>query len=117
MSEIRITDATEDQDPRLELWTVTDNQNGSGGLVVECKTMYKLRIKKKVETEVLRHFDFDDRDFSKLFGLRKSEVERPILVVFCERLLRTLSLFMPTLNMQNKDNHDDSDKEEEVYIR
>lgn len=80
--------------------------------------MYKVKLRKNHETELIKSCHYQYKQFSKLFGVKKSHLERPLLAVFCSKLLQTFVLFMPTMGIKKKiKNEEDSDYEEEVYIK
>lgn len=77
--------------------------------------MYKLPMKKHVHEEITRTYKCDYSEFNQLFGIKKHELEWSHLVMFCDKYLKTLHLFMPTMSI-NMGDKEDSDYEEEVHI-
>jgi len=83
--------------------------------MIRCQTLYKLRIKKHHEEEVVRTYKCSYSEFNSLFGIKKHELDRSLLIIFCYKYLGLLSLFMPTMKY-NRGDEEDSDYEEEVSI-
>lgn len=74
-----------------------------------------MRIKKHVHEEIVRTYKCQYSEFNSLFGIKKHELDRSLLMIFCYKYLSTLFLFMPTMHC-NKGDEEDSDYEEEVRI-
>jgi hypothetical protein len=83
--------------------------------MIRCQTLYKLRIKKHHEEEVVRTYKCSYSEFNSLFGIKKHELDRSLLTIFCYKYLGLLCLFMPTMKY-NRGDEEDSDYEEEVSI-
>lgn len=69
--QIRVSDASEDSEPKVELWTLIDSPKYER-FQITCKTMYKLPIKKRLNTEITRTFNCPYKEFNQLFGIKKT---------------------------------------------
>jgi len=86
VSELRISEASETDDPKLELWSLFDKQR-SGKLRVICKTLYEIQRNKSVKERVLRINEVDYTEFNTLFGIKKHELDRAQLIMFGSKYL------------------------------
>ena len=81
------------------------------------KTLYEVRLKKRVKEPVERQMTIDYDQLWITFGVqyRKDEIDRTQLIMLASLYLQTLFLHMPTMEL-NKGDAEDSDFEEEVNI-
>jgi hypothetical protein len=95
---------------KIELWALFDSQR-HGYLRVICRTLYDLRVKKRICEPVYRKHEVSYQEFNNVFGIKKHELDRSQLLMFSAKYLDTLKLFMPTIGI-NKGDDEDSEYEE-----
>ena len=110
-----------DEDPeegsnnlKMELWCVKDHRKEQK-MVIKCQTLYKLRLRKHQDEEVLRFTELPYQRIWTFFGLNKKDLTRTQLHLVAYLYLRTLFLHLPTMEL-NKGDDEDSDFEEKAII-
>lgn len=98
----------------MELWSVTDNQEDQR-LKFRCQTLYNLRLKKYSDEPVTREIDLPYAKVWNYFGLNKRDLTRTQLHLIASLYLKTLFLFLPTMEF-NKGDEEDSENEERAMI-
>lgn len=113
INQVRILEASEEQEAKLQIWYLLDSPR-NGNLIVKCRTLYKMKIKKHVTEEVQQSKNVQYSDFNRLFGIKKHELDRQQLMMFGTKYLGLLELSVP--NPKRRGRSEDSDYEEKFII-
>ena len=95
---------------QMELWCVRD-QPHLQRIKFYCKTLYTICLKKGTPEHLERESFLDYLRIWTYFGLNKLDLTRTQLHFVCFMYLRTLFLYLPTMEL-NRGDDEDSDNEE-----
>ena len=99
----------------MELWCVKDLPKKQE-IKFSVQTLYNLRLKKHSMETVFRDHSLPYRGIWSNFGLIKLDLTRTELHLITHLYLNTLSLFLPTMEL-NKGDDEDSENEEKALIQ